>query len=209
MFRLHFLLFLLFPLLAFSQDDTYSTTPISRTAIERYFVNDYQAGTLTFIDGSQKEGLIKFNGTVLFKTNNNAKREKYDASIVKWFVVEQDTFLTVQNIEFSYHNLINSDIADFAVVRQIESGKSASLYRFDVKASGGSPGNFYWAKNYYIRKSNSSQYILIPYKNKKFIEAIEPLLLDNQDLIAKIKAEKLGHDDLPQIIKYYNEGKVK
>jgi hypothetical protein len=198
-----FIFLLLIPFYSFSQNEASSS---SADSTGKYFTGGFKPGNITLKNNSVKSGLIKFNGKLKFKSTKKDTVTSYDPWDVKSFYVHQDTFITARNLKFRYQRMWGDMDTDIEYIKQVIFGK-VSLYEFQIKASNGS--GTYYSVNYYIHKSPSAHYTLVPLNKKKFIEMMVPFFKEDISLITAIKDGTLKYDDLVAILKEYNAGKTK
>lgn len=213
MMRKFLLIFLFFPIVAYSQtdkivDDVYGDQPILRipdSLKESYFKKTFKEGQIILLNNTVLRGLIKFNGNLIYKESTDSKVEKYKSKEVKYFIVNGDTYITASVASYSMTNSSYAPSKSIQFLMESIKGKVSLYYRLIQSVSGtGYSATSHYTRYYYLKNNTDSEYYLIPSKKKAFIKLLSNILSDDVNLILEIENGSLKYDDIVGIIQRYN-----
>jgi hypothetical protein len=159
-------------------------------------------------DGKKIDGLIMFNratfslfgskpSNIKFKTSSDSKAIKLTAENISSFVIEKDSFATVQNIKI---NSISGEYKrDFAQVVQV------GLMCLYVHKSSSSDGHYgYTHDNFVISKDNKTYLGIWNLKTQR--NEIAAYFNDRPDLKEKLLNKDVDLTSFQGLVKAYNQG---
>lgn len=182
---------------------------IISTLIQFEAVGQFKEGYYYDKDGAKVSGLLKFSYggnaftdksdgdcSLLFKTNNRAKKVKLTTNDICCFVIEKDSFSIIKNFRL---NAIVTYPQDFAKV--LDTGKINLYVYYSTVDAVGPYGGVSTVADWVVEKDGKADKLT----KKKFKELMPSYLSDYPELLAKINNDELDYNDIEKIIKMYNE----
>ncbi len=140
----------------------------------------------------------KSNGfcSVSFKKTKNASKQVIGTEDLCCFVIEKDSFATVQNIRLNFKHTFPRDFA-----KVIQHGDiNLNIYYSIIYSQNGSQTVTDW----FLVKNGRTEKI----NRIGFRKSISPFIEDYPELATNMSERKLGYDNIIQIIRSYNYKKL-
>lgn len=180
------------------------------------FASSYYKGTIVFVDGKSKTGLVEsiLSDYVLFKASENAKEEKIESSLLKSVLIQGKDEVREYYYVKMYLGWGQKKISDPAWLKVVEKG-TATLFVNNTSMRGSiyttTKANF---SDYYIIRDGEPAAKMIAnistLNNNQTFRAKAPLYFeDYPELAAKIKSKEYTWKDLQVVVKEYNSWSAK
>ena len=193
---------------------------VATLSIQAQHHNSWKTGKYFDHNGNSVEGLISYgysqNLKFKFKANDSSKEMKIKASEVHGFVVEQDSFIVLNNFKIDSRTSVGNGIIPVDFVQVIESGDMTLYKHYSSVYVGGDSfsqshgsssgaGSSNLIETFIIRESNSGVLWTIYSEPKKLRTQLLDIFQHDPVLLFRVCQDDLNYSDLPDMVKKYNE----
>lgn len=179
---------------------------------EGTFSNKWHEGTLVLKNKDTLVGLVKFDDVsddltgfslsnkVKFKSNKNAKKQKFKKLIVDYFEVVNNSG---EIVKYTY---LNVKVEGLKLLK-IENEGKINIYTDDYSYWSQNPNMYYSGKNIYARKESekSVDYLFMANAFSSFKKKAIRYFKDCPKLVAKLENEEYKRKDYNEIAEFYNK----
>jgi len=171
--------------------------------------NGFEKGYLITNDSNKIECYIKYisDGAITTKplVKNFGERKTYLASEIKGYVIGDNIYTVLKDVEVKYQSLIASvQTVDHIFAKQELEG-TINLYSTVLRSLASSGFGFNFKKVYIIEKLPDFPAIQLRNSNKKQLSKLRDITKDKPDIYNTISDKKLSDSEIIDLIRQYNK----
>ncbi|MEQ9286695.1 MAG: hypothetical protein RIG77_07290 [Cyclobacteriaceae bacterium] len=183
--------------------------------------SDWQEGSYVDRNNQVHTGFISYaysqNPKFKFKSGESARERKVKATDIKGFVIQQDSFVVMNNIKIDARESAASGNIPVDFVQVVETGY-LTLYRHYTSVYHGGDsystthgssigaGSSNIIETYIIKKPESGALLTIYSEPKTYQKQLLEVFQNDPELLFKISQGEVKYSELPELVKSYNAG---